>query len=94
MTLHLDSVDIVSLIKQVRYELADKIEASGVDFRFTLPDEKLTLRLDGQKTCRIFENLMVNITKYAMRGTRLIYRPDGRKAVMWLSPCGTSRKMN
>ena len=40
MTLHLDSVDIVSLIKQVRYELADKIEASGVDFRFTLPDEK------------------------------------------------------
>ena len=70
VTLHLDSVDIVSLIKQVRYELADKIEASGVDFRFTLPDEKLTLRLDGQKTCRIFENLMVNITKYAMRGTR------------------------
>ena len=70
VTLHLDSVDIVSLIKQVRYELADKIEASGVDFRFTLPDEKLTLRLDCQKTCRIFENLMVNITKYAMRGTR------------------------
>ena len=69
-TLHLEEVEIVSLLKQVRCELADKIEKSGVDFRFQLPEEKIYLHLDGQKTCRIFENLMVNITKYAMKGTR------------------------
>ena len=63
-------MEIVSLLKQVRCELADKIEKSGVDFRFQLPEEKIYLHLDGQKTCRIFENLMVNITKYAMKGTR------------------------
>ena len=67
---NLVEVDIVSLLKQVRCELADKIEKSGVDFRFQLPEEKIYLHLDGQKTCRIFENLMVNITKYAMKGTR------------------------
>ena len=70
VTLHLEEVEIVSLLKQVRCELADKIEKSGVDFRFQLPEEKIYLHLDGQKTCRIFENLMVNITKYAMKGTR------------------------
>lgn len=30
----------------------------------------MPLVLDGQKTCRIFENLVVNITKYGMPGTR------------------------
>lgn len=70
VNLHLEEVEIVSLMKQVRCEMTDKIEKSGVDFRFHLPKEKIFLRLDGQKTCRIFENLMVNITKYAMKGTR------------------------
>lgn len=42
MTLHLEEVEIVSLLKQVRCELADKIEKSGVDFRFQLPEEKYT----------------------------------------------------
>lgn len=70
VTLHLEEVEIVSLMKQVRCELTDKIEKSGVDFRFQLPEEKIYLYLDGQKTCRIFENLIVNITKYAMKGTR------------------------
>ena len=70
VTLHLEEVEIVSLMKQVRCELTDKIEKSSVDFRFQLPEEKIYLYLDGQKTCRIFENLIVNITKYAMKGTR------------------------
>lgn len=70
VTLHPENVDIISLLKQVRYELADKIEASGIEFRFHLPEERVTLYLDSQKTYRIFENLMVNITKYGMPGTR------------------------
>lgn len=70
VTLHLEQVDIVSLLKQVRFELADKIESCGVEFRYQLPEKKLVLTLDGQKTCRIFENLLVNITKYGLPGTR------------------------
>ena len=42
-------------LKQVQYELADKTEASGIDFRWQLPEERMPLVLDGQKTCRIFE---------------------------------------
>lgn len=70
VTLNLVDVDIVSLMKQVGLELEDKIQASGVDFRWELPEEKVMINLDSQKTYRVFENLIVNITKYAMPGTR------------------------
>ena len=46
------------------------METSGIDFRWNLPEEKVILKLDSQKTYRVFENLLVNILKYAMPGTR------------------------
>ena len=70
VTLHLVNVDIVSLMKQVRLEMEDKISRSQVEFRWNLPEEKVVLVLDSEKTYRIFENLLVNIVKYAMPGTR------------------------
>ncbi len=69
-TVKLEEVDIVSLLKQVRLELSERIEESGIDFRWNLPEEKIILPLDSQKTYRIFENLLVNIMKYGMPGTR------------------------
>ncbi len=36
-----------------------------------LTDEKVILPLDSQKTYRIYENLFGNISKYALRGTRV-----------------------
>lgn len=68
--LELVDVDIVSLLKQVHLELGDRMETSGIDFRWNLPEEKVILKLDSQKTYRVFENLLVNILKYAMPGTR------------------------
>lgn len=70
VAMHYAEVDLAALLKQVQYELADKTEASGIDFRWQFPEERMPLVLDGQKTCRIFENLVVNITKYGMPGTR------------------------
>lgn len=70
VTLNLEEVDIVSLLKEVSLELSDKIEESTIDFRWNLPDEKIVLPLDGQKTYRIFDNLLTNIIKYAMPNTR------------------------
>ncbi|WMJ89892.1 sensor histidine kinase [Anaerocolumna sp. MB42-C2] len=70
ITLNLVDMDIVSLIKQVQFELSDKIEQSEVEFRWLLPEEKVILKLDSDKTYRIFENLILNITKYAMPYTR------------------------
>lgn len=71
VTLDYVDVDIVNLFRQTQTELSDKIEESSLIFRCSLPKEKVILRLDSQKTYRIFENLLNNILKYAMPGTRV-----------------------
>ncbi|WP_145994493.1 sensor histidine kinase [Peptostreptococcus faecalis] len=63
-------VDIVELMKQSIFELSDRLENSKVILRTKFPDEKIILRLDGEKTYRIFENLIVNMAKYSMPNTR------------------------
>ena len=70
ITINLVDVDLVNLIQQVLLELDDKITASEVEFRFHTQMDKVILSLDSEKTYRIFENLIVNITKYAMPHTR------------------------
>ena len=71
VTLHFVKVDVVNLFKQVRLELSEKFEAAELEFRCTYPEEKLIVQLDSQKTYRIFENLLVNVAKYAMPKTRV-----------------------
>ena len=64
-------VDVVSLLKQVRSEMDEQIENSNLQFRWNLPEEKVILALDGQRTYRVFENLLNNILKYAMPHSRV-----------------------
>ncbi len=69
--LNMMDVDVVSLMKQLRLEMEDKIADSDLTFRWNLPEEKVILTLDGQKTYRIFENLLTNALKYAMPQSRV-----------------------
>ena len=71
VTMHFMKVDIVDLLKQVGLENDSKIKNANLEFRWKLPDHKLVMWLDSEKTYRIFENLIVNITKYAMPHTRV-----------------------
>lgn len=64
-------LDVVSLMKQVRLEMEDQIVDSGLLFRWNLPEEKVILNLDGQKTYRVFTNLINNILKYSLPGSRV-----------------------
>lgn len=72
-------VDLVQLFRQTRVELADRLEASGLDFRFALPEEKVILPLDSQKMFRIFENLLGNIVKYAAPRSRVYISMEVRE---------------
>lgn len=71
ISLHITDVDIMSLIKQVAFEMSDKLEAANLDLRMNLSEEKVILPLDSQKTYRVYENLFGNIAKYALAGTRV-----------------------
>lgn len=69
--LNIMDVDIVSLMKQIILELSDKIEESELIVKSNFPSEKIVLTLDSQRTFRVFENLIINITKYAMPKSRV-----------------------
>ena len=64
-------VDVVNIMKQLRLEMEDKLADSDLTFRWNLPEEKVILYLDGQKTYRVFENLLSNALKYAMPASRV-----------------------
>lgn len=71
VTMNFMKADIVELLKQVGLENDSRIREAYLDVRWSLPEEKVVMLLDSQKTYRIFENLIVNITKYAMPHTRV-----------------------
>ncbi len=70
ISMNLQMVDVVSLMKQTLLETEDKIQASGLVIRRQFPDYKVMLSLDSERTFRVFENLITNMAKYAMSGTR------------------------
>lgn len=71
VTFQKEKVDIGNLVRQVYLEYEDRAKEADLLFRFAIPDQKLYLMLDGEKTCRIFDNLYTNIFKYAMPQTRV-----------------------
>ena len=71
VTMNFMEVDVVSLMKQVRSEMSDQLEESTLMFRWNLPEGKVLLLLDGQRTYRVFENLLNNVLKYAMPYSRV-----------------------
>lgn len=71
ITMNIEAVDVVSLMKQTLLELEDNIQGALLNMRNNFPEEKVVLQLDSFRTFRVFENLVSNITKYAMPNTRV-----------------------
>ncbi len=71
INLNLVDVDVVSLIKQTIFELDDKIKEKSLIIKTNMPDDKVILKLDSQRTFRVFENLIINITKYSLENSRV-----------------------
>ncbi|MCD7954860.1 MAG: HAMP domain-containing histidine kinase [Lachnospiraceae bacterium] len=79
-------VDLGEMVRQAVSEQAELLAAAGIDCRVLTPDERILLNLDPEKTYRILENLLVNVSKYALAGTRawvqLEYDTDAKEAVI------------
>ncbi|MDD3654136.1 MAG: HAMP domain-containing sensor histidine kinase [Desulfotomaculaceae bacterium] len=65
-----EKIDLVSLITQGLGEFDDKIQACGLDFKISAPD-KVLIKADGKLLWRSIENLLLNIFKYALAGSRV-----------------------
>ncbi|WP_026895628.1 HAMP domain-containing sensor histidine kinase [Clostridiisalibacter paucivorans] len=66
-----EKIDIGYLISQGLGELNDKIEASQLKFKIKYPEKKLYVKADGRLLWRAIENLLSNIFKYSLEGSRV-----------------------
>lgn len=71
MPVNFEKIDIVSLLTQGLGELDDKIKECGLDFKINHPQDKLFVTADGKLLWRALENLLSNIFKYALAGSRV-----------------------
>lgn len=77
---NIEDIDMCLLVNQTMAELNERIENSGLVFKVKSADKEMFVRGDGKKLSRVFENLLINCVKYAMKNTRVyidIYRSDG-----------------
>jgi signal transduction histidine kinase len=68
---NIEKIDMVSLLTQGLGEVNDKIEALELDFRLSHPRDKVYVAADGKLLWRSIENLLSNIFKYALKGSRV-----------------------
>lgn len=67
----MEQLDGVVLVNQVLSDLSDRIEESGKDLRAKVQSEPASVRGNGQKLYRVFQNVIDNALKYSMPGTRI-----------------------
>lgn len=66
-----EKIDVVSLINQVLGEVDDKIKEGEFDFKVNNPQGSVNIIADGKLLWRAIENLLSNIFKYALPGSRV-----------------------
>ena len=86
------NLDLTALIKQVMFELDDRIKDSEIEFRCSFHPDKLLAYLDCDKTYRIFENLVVNILKYGMPRSRAFITGEKIQNEIWITLKNTSEQ--
>lgn len=69
--MNLECIDINALLRQTLGEMEEKLNSSSLMLRLNIPEEPVMCELDGRRTYRVFENILNNILKYAMKGTRV-----------------------
>jgi len=71
IAMNLERLNVASLVSQGLGELSDKIEASGLTFKTGFPAENAYVMADGKLLWRVMENLLSNVFKYALPGSRV-----------------------
>ena len=71
MAVSIEEVDAVEAVNQALGEFADKLDVANLTPVFRSPDHQLHMQADGKLTWRVLSNLLSNVVKYALPGTRV-----------------------
>ena len=84
LPVHLKAVDVNVLLSQVSGEYQSRFELCKLEPIVKLSSEDPQILADGKLLWRVFDNLLSNICKYAMPGTRVYFTSevqDGRVSI-------------
>lgn len=84
LPVHLEAVDVNVLLSQVSGEYQSRFELCKLEPIVKLSSEDPQILADGKLLWRVFDNLLSNICKYAMPGTRVYFTSevqDGRVSI-------------
>ena len=69
--LNIEKIDLKQLLRQSIGEMEEKLSNSSLDIKINIPDNNIYIYADGRRMYRVFENLLSNIAKYSLNGTRV-----------------------
>lgn len=84
LNVNAEPCDVGVLLDQSLGEYGEKLSAAGLEPVLTKPEKPVIIMADGRHMWRIFDNLLNNICKYSMRGTRVyleVCEQDGKALV-------------
>lgn len=74
MSVDLQPCDLGVLLDQSAGEYGERLEKAGLELVLQKPEQPVTVLADGRHLWRVFDNLLQNIVKYALPGTRVYLR--------------------
>ncbi len=85
--LHVSSaeLDAAEMLRQVLGEYEERFAAASLIPVLSVPEDGALVVADGRHLWRVFDNLMSNILKYSMRGTRVHLTAEAREDGVYLT---------
>lgn len=92
LTVNLAECEAGVLLSQTVGEFDERLRDAGLTPVLNMPEEPIKIMADGRRLWRVFENLMSNICKYSLSGTRAymeLYQSGGKAFIVFknISKC-------
>ena len=87
-----EDTDVNLLLSQAVGEYAERLGAAGLTPVTTLDIAEPHIRADGRLLWRVFDNLLSNVTKYALPGTRVYLTTEARDKKVFVTFRNVSRE--
>ncbi len=89
---HPEDVDVNLLLSQAAGEYAERLTAAGLTLVTTLDPGEPHIRADGRLLWRVFDNLLSNVCKYALAGTRVYLTTEAKNEEVRIAFRNVSRE--
>ena len=73
----MEPCNVNMVVHQVIGEYEEKLAASSLDLRISVPEEPINIMADSKHLQRVLDNLLTNVSKYAQPGTRVYVNLSG-----------------